>query len=401
MENAQEKNYFIIWLYISILLHVLVVIIMLSIKPTTPNCKDPDPASIHFQPAQVILVADEPVEKVSEEQIKEDFKLAKREQGGSIALEQPQQIKQEAVQDMPTQALSLDYKHGLQNQTDMQEQDDEGHVNILKDAVIGQEEQKEKQIINAIEHKEKAEILKENTKQAEQSLSGNIKALVAEKIENRIETKTSHTTQNKEQEQHQIQKVISKKHRPADLGQENLSKIQLSKPDTETAAPKKKISLQDLQNGFSEFIRNGTTVQTNAVPTASVLGNSLFFSTDGNSDKDDIAGLKRASYMHQIGQMYQNAGREYVDNIVSIVRKEGIPAQNNYIAITIERSGKISNAVTIQSCGNNTIDQYHLKAIDAIGDFPPIPKYIQAPMHIKAYLPFENKRTIPIKTTYR
>ncbi|MBP9843765.1 TonB C-terminal domain-containing protein [Candidatus Babeliales bacterium] len=390
---------------------------MLTIKPTTSPSKDPDPARALYDTTQVLFIQDEPQPIIPPDEPKQqDFQMAKREQGGSIALQHSQMNPKDAQQDIPTPALSDDYKKAIQNQTYIKDQDDEGGVNILEDVMIDQEEQLEKQILSTQE--DRAQMIEEQTtfehtspielpqdfqtKTKQLTLGERLQTIIQEKMQKTTESSSDKPTHLEKEEslQPNLQKVVSKKHRPADLGQENLSKVQLSKPAQDTPTQKKKLSLQDIQSGFSQFIRNGNTVQQTSIPTASALGNSLFFSTDGNSDKDDIAGLKKASYMHQIGQMYHNAGHEFIDAISNIVNREGLPGKNNYVTLTIERSGKIS-AITAQSCGNQAIDHYHLKAIDAIGTFPPIPKYIDAPMHVTAQIPFEKMKFTPGARLYR
>ena len=156
----------------------------------------------------------------------------------------------------------------------------------------------------------------------------------------------------------------------------------------------------DIQKGFAQFIQNNQ-VATPAPSTASTLGNSLYFSSTGNADKDDISGLKFASYMNQAGKMYQSGFSEYSDFITQILHKEGIPSENNQIAITIDRSGKVISCTTILSCGHPVIDNYHLKMIQSIGSFPPVPKYIETPLQVHAQIPFRSIKSGSIRRSYR
>ena len=392
MENEQEKKYFIIWLYISILLHLLVLIIMLSIKTTT---KDPDPASTNLEQTQVIFMQDEPQPDTP--------KIATRIQGGSVALQQIQTTKQkEPQQDVPTPALSDDYKKALDNQTNVQDQDQQGVVNIIEDAIIDQQEQREKQILQPAQKDSisKQDLQKNQDNRISEALKTPqtqdtqpkavdiLKSVIQEKMQKATDTNLASNQVNKDEPlQQEIQKIVSKKHRPADIGQENLSKVQISKTPHQEPAPKKKISLQDLQSGFSQFVRNGTTVQATptSTPTALTFGNSLFFSAQGTSDKDDIGGLKLASYMTQAGKMYQSLWIEYKDMVIKIIAKEGFPRQNSRASLVIERSGKISSAIIFQSCGNTTLDNYLIKVIDEL-NLPPVPKYIPTPLQVTAGL---------------
>lgn len=396
MENEQEKKYFIIWLYISILLHLLVVIIMLSIKPTTSS-KDPDPAHANFESTQILFVQDEPeIIPQQDEPIEQNIQIAKRDQGGSVALQQNQINPQDALQDIPTPALSDIYKKGLNNQTNITDQDDQGIVNILEDAIIDQIEQLEeiqettdknlKQNIespennNAADFKNIKDLEKKEPKPAEI-----LQSIIHEKM-NKISEKNHEAKQFQKEKlvQEQTQKIISKKHRPADIGQENLSKIQLSKPIQDTNIPKKKISLQDIQTGFSQFIKHG---------------NEEYFSSTGNSEHDDIKGLKLASYMRQIGKMYHQAHDIATKPILT---GKNSPNADSVILITIYRSGNFDYALTA-SCGIDQIDKFHMDYVKSIGTFPPVPKFIDAPLQIPASLIFTSHQSsiIRFNTTHQ
>jgi outer membrane biosynthesis protein TonB len=397
MENEiKENKYFILWLYISILLHLLVVIIMLSIKPATSPSKDPDPASNDIDAAHVIFMQDKPDPIVPQPQ---DYKIAARTQGGQIGMQQNQSEQKEAQLDIPAPALSDAYKKDLYNQTNQKDQDDNGQVNIAEHAVIDEHAQPEKA------QETKVDPVKNNVQDQEKitTPADTLKAIIQEKM-NKSEqsslTKNYNQPSDHDIEQLQMQKVVSKKHRPAEIGSENLSKVQLTKQTQDTGSQKNKMSLMDIQKGFSQFIQNNH-VATPAPSTASTLGNSLYFSSTGNSDKDDISGLKFASYMNQAGKMYQSSFSEYSDFITQILMKEGIPSENNQIAIVIDRSGKVISCTTTLSCGHPVIDNYHLKMIQSIGSFPPIPKYIEAPLQVHAQIPFRNIKAGSMRRSYR
>ncbi len=446
MENEKEKKYFIIWLYISILLHLFVVIIMLTIKPTNSPSTDPDPASESYDTQVIFMqepsiaaqpIIDEPVfEEPKAEEVKQsEYKIATRVQGGSINISQDSTTSnavktakelKEATMDKPEAALSDIYKKGMHNQTKIEDQDIDGTVNILEDATIDQQEQREKQILppkqvqpQKIAAQNQIEQMHENnTNDFKPSMESDqkhirsadiLKAVIQDKIDKQTSStdmvmEASADTQTKSEQdsdikdenqepteelpQSLLQKVVSKKHRPADLGSENLSKIQLSKEIQETAPSKKKMSLMDIQKGFSQFIKNSSTKQI-ATPTSSTLGNSLYFSSTGNAQKDDELGLKLASYLNQTGKMYDSACSLYSDIIIKLLRQQGFPSENNVINIKIERSGKITEIKTIQSCGNQIIDHYHVKVIESIGNLPPVPKYIETPLYVGAQLTFK------------
>jgi len=380
MENEKDKKYFIIWLYISILLHLFVVIIMLTIKPTTSPTNDPDPASLNKE-THIIFVQDEPATQSTPQESTPsqlDYQIANRVQAlveGNSDQDTPpmatktQEIKEHNLHQAP---LSDSYKKGLINQTTMQEQDLQGTTDIIETPLNQQEESQEALLISSSQDiQEKQNIIAEK-----------LQAILQEKMHKQA------TFLNPELEQTQTQKIVSKKHRPADIGQENISTIQLTKStEPVAAATKKKLSLQDIQEGFSQFVKNGsTTPQQISSSAGSLLGNNLYCSIIGNSDKDDPNGLKVASYMSQIGKMYRSAGT--ATSMLSNIQKHEKPNQDSVFGITIERSGKISDIVILQSCGVTSLDQYHKKIIEAIGDFPPIPKYIQAPLRVMTTLQF-------------
>ncbi|MBV8660539.1 MAG: TonB C-terminal domain-containing protein [Candidatus Dependentiae bacterium] len=385
MENEKEQKYFIIWLYISILLHLFAVIIMLTIKPTTSS-KDPDPASGNYDGAQVIFVQDEPtIHPIPDEPKQPEMQVATRIQGGASPQQNPADQK-EAQQDIPTPALSDEYKKGMQNQTNVEDQGIEGNVNIPEDAQIDLEEQREKQILQPAPQTSQLEQPQVATQNKLKSFieSQEKRIAAAETLKAVIQKETLQSPllhPNEELPQPEVQKIASKKHRPADLGLENISKVQLSKPTQETTIPKKKISLSDLQKGFSQFLQ---------------AGNEQYYSTQGNAEYDDAESLKRASYYRQIGLMYQNA-HSMAPNLVSSLQHER-PINNSDVVVTIERSGKVSNIQMITSCGIDAIDKHHIRVIESIGNFPPVPKYIETPILITAsYGNHSNSRSfIPI-----
>lgn len=392
MEN--ENKYFIIWLYISILLHLFVVIIMLTIKPTTSPSTDPDPASLNYDATKILFVQDEQVETQSlPDEPQKQPQIATRVQGGqTVSAQHSPADQKEAQQDIPEAALSDEYKKGMHNQTKIEDQDPDGNINIVEDAIVDQEEQLEKQIVSSapiipvapqkeepaiiaapndiktfIESQEKrvasAEILK--------TIISDFAKAAAEKQE-----KPPVNFDSQELPQSQIQKIVSKKHRPADIGTENLSKVQLSKETQNIIAPKKKLSLQDLQTGFSQFLQ---------------IGNEQYYSVQGNAQHDDAESLKRASYYRQLGQMYNNA-HAIAPNLLNPSQYDQ-PNNNSIVMITIERSGKISNLSIVTSCGVESLDRHHTRIIESIGSFPPIPKHIEAPLQISATLRFIGDRS--------
>ena len=400
MENEKDNKYFIIWLYISILLHLFVVIIMLTIKPATSPSADPDPASFNTNSTQIIFVQDEPT---IPDEPQPAPQIAARIQGGQVAnMQQNRTEPKDAQQDIPMPALSDEYKKGMQNQTKIENQDPDGHVNILEDAIIASEEQREKQVLPQAQSPSLANLtekivataaddMKTTTQSNETTINAAdiLKTIIADFATQKIDVqeKSKNNLDRQENIQREVQKIVSNKHRPADIGLENVSKVQLSKQPEKIESKKNKLSLLDLQSGFNQFVKNSSTKQI-ATPTSSVFGNSLYFSSTGNAQKDDELGLKLTSYMNQTGKMYDNACSIYYDIFIKALRQQGLPYKNNSVIIKIERSGKISEIKTIESCGNEIIDNYHVQIIESIGYFPPIPKYIEAPLSVGARFTF-------------
>lgn len=362
---------------------------MISIKPATLANAEPDPASGNHDTTQVIFVQDQPTKDEPEQS---HYKIAARTQGGTVSLETSSTEQKEASFDVPEPSLSDDYKKSMHNTTNIQDQEADGDVNIAPDAAIDTTKQELQQVLERADQNITSKQASEHLIIADDQLKKFMHT--QEKRINSIESLQALIQQKAiEPLQSEAQKVISKKHRPADLGPENSSKVQLSVQKQDNN-PKKKMSLQDLQQGFSQFIKNNHA-QPIAKPTSSTLGNSLYFSATGNAQQDDAQGLKFASYMNQAGKMYQSSGMEFVEAITKIIQKEGLPTANNQILITIERSGKVSSCIITSSCGNPVIDNYHIKMIESIGSFPPIPKYINAPLQVSAQFPFQSMRLMP------
>lgn len=370
---------------------------MLTIKPATSPSAEPDPAGPNYDSTQVLFMHDEPVatQPIPDEPKQAQPQIATRTQGGQVVSAQhsPADPK-EAIKDVPAPALSDAYKKGMLNQTTIEDQGPDGLVDILEDAIIDQEEQREKQVTPAPAPKANNNELetppvtapndfKPSMQSQEQRIASAdiLKAVISEKMQKTSELaqtiidKTD-TIFSEELPQHQIQKIISKKHRPADIGTENLSKVQLSKETQEITSPKKKLSLQDLQSGFSQFLKTG---------------NEQYYSVQGNAQHDDAESLKRASYYRQLGQMYNNA-HAIAPNLLHGSQYDQ-PNNNSVVMITIDRSGKISNLATVTSSGVDVLDRHHMRIIESIGSFPPIPKYIEAPLQITATLRFMGDRS--------
>lgn len=170
--------------------------------------------------------------------------------------------------------------------------------------------------------------------------------------------------------------VPSKKHRPAEKFTEEHKSCEL--PET-PKSKKKKFSLSDLKKGFSRFVQQGND-------SINLLS---------NSELDNEAGIKKLSYIRQalslIDRVFNNDSsnrpcNEFLKKYVGI-------------ALTIERSGKISKYQAIQSCGDQFIDAYFSNKIKSIKNMPPVPKYLEAPLNLSIFGDFRmpTKPLIDIK----
>jgi TonB family protein len=302
MEKYQEKKYLIVWLYISIILHLIVGIIMITLKPLDPFAKEPDPAKTNDDviAAQIIFV---------EEQQPQKLEFADRTQA----------FVQGNNQETGPEENNPDYTTGLQNQT--------------------------KEAINMDQKGAEDTTLPDNPQlvqpAAKTVINDTIKKFAAE------------------------EKPVSKKYRPiTEKGQENLSKLELLEPKANLPiASKKKFTLQDLKNGFASF--------TSA-------GDNYYLSSKNGSQKDTELGLKQLSYMNQIGKIYQNAFK-FINN--QLTKDEQPPKYDSIIEISIDRSGKVTPRI-IQKSDNHQFDTQHMQAIRAMGQLPPIPQYLDAPLVI-------------------
>lgn len=386
MENEiKDHNYFIIWLYISILLHLLAIIFMFFIKPNSLLQSERPTSSTH-QAAEVIFVTQETQPTKPQPQ---NYNLAHRTQGGIVNMQPNSSEQKEAQPDIPEPALSKEYKTNTHNETVHKNQNANGIVNIDNNDTneVVQEPVKAEPAF------EKPTPVAAEKPQPEPT-SAQIQETQPAQEKSSTKAQVLHAVLQEKELRKSVQQPIAAAHRIADIGSQNLSKVQISKQTQDTGDKKSKLSLLDIQKGFSQFVQNQTVVTPPAPSTSNTFGNSLFFSSTGNSDTDDLAGLKFASYMNQAGKMYQVACSQFTDQMYSIMQREGVPAENNQIAIVIDRSGKIASCTTVTSCGHAVLDNYHLKIIDAIGSFPPIPKYLDAPIIAHAQIPFKSIKHI-------
>ena len=343
MENEKENRYFIIWLYISILLHLCCMILFLTMRSKDNLSQTADRVYFEHDGPHIIFVQDQPDPVIPVPN--DDYQLKNRIQGEESGKDHISMEQTPPVYDVPEQALSDSYKKGVKNQTNQKDQDEQGTVNIQNNATVDQQVQTEQQILAYDPQPESI-------------------------LQEKIPVKSS-PEKVEEPLQPLEQKIVTKLHKTAQLGTENLSKVQISKHQETTPPEKNKISLKDLQQGFSQFVQ---------------AGNEHYFSHQGNAQQDDAQGLKRASYYKQLGQMYKNA-HAIAPHLLNPSQYQ-TPSDNSVIAITIDRSGKIIHLQMVTTSGVDMLDRHHIKIIESIGSFPPVPKFIEAPLQVTATLRF-------------
>lgn len=402
MENKNEAKYYFIWLYISLLLHLLLVIIMLTIKPSSSQLTEPDPALPQIDPTQIIFMTDKsviPVPTPDDNDEVESYELAKKTQGSTTGNsdhgsfdhvsphetsltdtdndkehEIPETVVQDKILDIATKALTDEFKKGLKDLTTIEDQPladvtiqakvSAAQVTDMDDTSAQTQEIVEQalQDVDEITIEKIMQLDKQSQKKSEPVEQFNLLQEI-EAIPSKKQPEMAALALAKKVAEQPVTKVASKKHRPLEVGTINQSKLELNKDVAENIIPtKKKFSLQDLnmQKGFSEFVRKGNAE----------------FSSDGNAEHDNAMGLKRASYMNQVGTMHKNAWNSYPEKY--ILKKDQIPVRDSIIVMVIERSGKVT-LMPSQSSGVQSYDDFHMKVLQYLGDCPPIPKYIEAP----------------------
>lgn len=163
-------------------------------------------------------------------------------------------------------------------------------------------------------------------------------------------------------------KIPSKKHAPDILGNKDLTMHEAKQDQLAGHIKKKKFSLADLRKDFLQNLQHGNDS----------------FSLKSSNKTTNEEGLKRLSYLRQIGEIYRSIAKSYIEQVFTT--KE-LNASESIIMLNIERSGKISTYTLLQSCGSKTLDLQHIKIVEAL-QFPPIPKYLEAPLQIPCFIPW-------------
>jgi len=360
---------------------------MISIKSSSFQSLEPDPNSQSIDDARVLFVNDEPQQ---EDEIINAYQLAKKTQGSEAGTSQeglttPKSMPQESDNsdsslDTSSKALTDEHKKGLKDETTVKIQslaDDS-----VKEKVSAQESvsfpTKTEKISDTVsdtvieEHKtDDTNITPQENSQQELDVIEKSNQFFDKKIiQPKKQPPLNAIISSKIVSKKSAPKIESKKHRPIDVGNENHSKIELTKDVTEKNIQKKTtISLQDLnlQQGFTDFVKKG----------------NAHFSSEGNSLKDDEQGLKRASYTNQVGKMHENSFLSYPNKYRGTV--DNIPVRDSIINIIIDRSGKVT-LMRLQSSGDLNYDDYHMKVLQFMGNCPPVPKFIESNFQIPSIL---------------
>lgn len=121
---------------------------------------------------------------------------------------------------------------------------------------------------------------------------------------------------------------------------------------------KNKITLKDLQLGFSKFMQEGN--------------NDILLQKGNTNQSPDAQSLRLITYQQQLGRTIVEAVRTHhqyhlVQNIM------GLRPQ---FTITIERSGKLNNFILISSCGNELFDKILTESIQSVRLYPALPQHI-------------------------
>lgn len=401
MENKNETKYYFIWLYISLLLHLLLVIIMFAIKPSSSQLTEPDPATDKIDPTQVLFMVDALPQHYDNDEV-EEIQIARRTQGdihgntsdgdANAQLQSAQKPKEphdghqdsndDRTLDTSNQALTNEFKKGLKDTTIIKDQPLADPDVIIQEKISATENNQtidipeqapeilqpiiEFESNNSTSTVEKTiEVIQETPAINNEKMSTIIASQVTPVIQQKI--KSAPITPAKKIAPEPVQKVESKKHRPIEVGLANQSKIELNKDTNQQIAPvKKKFSIQDLNlsQGFSDFVRQGNAT----------------FSSTGNADKDNSNGLILVSFLTQLKQNHENAFKCYPGKY--IVKADKIPTRDSIINMTIDRTGTIT-LTPLQSSGDLAYDEYHMKVLQFMGNCcSGIPKYIPAPQHV-------------------
>ena len=146
----------------------------------------------------------------------------------------------------------------------------------------------------------------------------------------------------------------------SDQEQPPITTAQASKK-TDPSAPtivKNKITLKDLQLGFSKFMQEGN--------------NDILVQRGNTNQTPDAQALRLITYQQQLGKTIVEA--VHVHHQYHLIQHiKGLRPQ---FTITIDRSGKLKEFTLVSSCGNELFDKILTEAIQAVRLYPALPQHI-------------------------
>lgn len=121
---------------------------------------------------------------------------------------------------------------------------------------------------------------------------------------------------------------------------------------------KKKVTLKDLQLGFSKFMQEGN--------------NDILVQHGNTNQSPDAQALRLITYKQQLARaMLETIHAHHQYHLV-----QDIMRLRPQFTITLERSGKLKNFTLISSSGNQLFDKILTEAIESVRLYPALPQHI-------------------------
>lgn len=157
-----------------------------------------------------------------------------------------------------------------------------------------------------------------------------------------------------------LQQQLTKKDLTDNILEDKLAKPQPidMKAHKEPTIQKKKISLQDLQLGFNQFLNEGN--------------NDILLQHGTTNQPPDAKALKLITYNQQVAQTMKSA----IVTHHQYKQLSNILGKKIWLTITLDRSGKMLNLQIIQGSGDQLLDKITLESLRDIHLYPPVPKHI-------------------------
>ena len=372
MKVTENREYILVGIVISILIHVVMIFIIGSTKYSHASLSKPFVAIVQSQDLSKNKGQKQPV--IQANPLPQEKKTAYLTPGSPVWFKNnapavvqkapdnrtnniPSAVKITVKQPLPQQkeikATSLVEESPVtQEKKEAHKQQDE------QKAQKKQDEQKEQKIIPEEAHVKTA--IKKQAQQAEakekQSAQAEIFAQEKQsvtKLRKKTLIKTLETT------------LPSIKDQQSSMAQPKITDQteQLMPPMPLGASKNNKggLSLKGLQIGFTKFLRQG---------------NNDIMHREGDRNTDPTpADLKLMSYYRQVGLVIESTlqfiGRIDIKNLV--------PDKNIYYTLVIERDGTISDCNIFQKSTHDVLNAHAEKILKNLGSLPPLPHYIEAP----------------------